>query len=41
VHNPLAANPLPPGWLPGAIEYAAERVSEDEFTLSRLTPRAD
>jgi type I restriction enzyme S subunit len=40
VHNPLATNPLPMGWLPGAIEYAAKQVSDDEFTLLRLTPRA-
>lgn len=39
VHNPLAANPLPLNWLPGAIEYAATQSEPDEFTLSRLTPR--
>lgn len=38
VHNPLAANPLPIGWLPGAIEYAAEPATDDEFMLNRLTP---
>lgn len=39
VHNPLATNRLPIGWLPGAIEYAAERKDDDTFVLSRLTPR--
>ncbi|MBC7767425.1 MAG: hypothetical protein H7124_01420 [Phycisphaerales bacterium] len=41
VHNPLATNPLPVGWLPNAIEYAATREGDDEFTLSRLTPRVN
>ena len=41
VHNPLAANPLPLGWLPNAIEYAAVRDGPDDFTLSRHTPRSD
>lgn len=41
VHNPLATNPLPRGWLPGAIEYAAEQTDEETFVLSRLTPRDD
>ncbi|MGH8537563.1 MAG: hypothetical protein ACREXM_14125 [Gammaproteobacteria bacterium] len=40
VHNPLATNPLPLNWLPAAIEYAATQSEPDEFTLSRLTPRA-
>lgn len=39
VHNPLATNPLPIGWLPNAIEYAATRNGPDDFILSRLTPR--
>ncbi len=36
VHNPLATNPLPEGWLPGAIEYSAKETAKDEYTLSRI-----
>jgi len=39
VYNPLATNPLPQNWLPGAIEYAAVESAPGEFTLTRLTPR--
>jgi hypothetical protein len=35
VHNPLATNPLPRGWLPGALEYFAEEKEPGEYLLSR------
>ncbi len=35
VNNPLAENPLPPGWLPNSIEYRAEKTGDGEVTLSR------
>jgi len=36
VHNPLANNPLPQGWLPGAIEYVTTKKSENEYLLKEL-----
>lgn len=46
-HNPRAKNPLPLGWLPGAIEYVIElergkgcvgATDVEAFTIKRLTP---
>jgi type I restriction enzyme S subunit len=33
VRNPLARNPLPRGWLPGAIEYWAEQIESEHFHI--------
>ena len=35
VHNPLAKNPLPHGWLAGAVEYVAD-IKDDEISISRI-----
>lgn len=39
VHNPRAANPLPPGLLPAQEEYSASVIDEEHYRLERLEGR--
>lgn len=36
VHNPLADKPLPQGWLPDAIEFQADIISNDVIEIQRF-----
>lgn len=38
IHNPLANNPLPQPWLPGAIEYAVTGLEAHRLQLTQLAP---